>query len=48
MKSDLGTMSKEQLRKYVIGHPNDNSNSHYENDSHESIALQCLKPLFYR
>ena len=24
------------------------SNSHYENDSHESIALQCLKPLFYR
>ena len=23
MKSDLGTMSKEQLRQYVIGHPND-------------------------
>jgi hypothetical protein len=23
MKSDLGTMSKEQLREYVIGHPSD-------------------------
>jgi hypothetical protein len=23
VKSDLSTMSKEQLREYVIGHPND-------------------------
>ncbi len=23
MKSDLGTMSKDQLREYVISHPND-------------------------
>lgn len=23
MESDLGTMSKEKLREYVIGHPND-------------------------
>ncbi len=31
-----------------IGAAHGTSNSHYENDSHESIALQCLKPLFYR
>ncbi len=36
-------------RSVQLGLPTEKpSNSHYENDSHESIALQYLKPLFYR
>lgn len=38
MKSNLSTMSKEQLREYVISHPNDKEAFHFYIDALKSSS----------